>query len=128
MGGIWEERFRKPCLRGKVEFQCLLLGAACSVGAPPKPPPQTSPDLGPIPNDSLLATGLAWPVSAPPAGGEGQSLQQQQQLGLWVIAGFLTFLALEKMFLNSKEKEGPSQVSHKTQSPDMLVLFFVFCF
>ncbi|XP_075817405.1 zinc transporter ZIP13 isoform X4 [Microtus pennsylvanicus] len=44
-------------------------------------------------------------------GGEGQSLQQQQQLGLWVIAGFLTFLALEKMFLNSKEKEGPSQVS-----------------
>ncbi|XP_021087632.1 zinc transporter ZIP13 isoform X8 [Mesocricetus auratus] len=66
---------------------------------------------GPIPNGSLLATGLAWPVSAPPAGGEGQSLQQQQQLGLWVIAGFLTFLALEKMFLNSKEKEGPSQVS-----------------
>ncbi|XP_015858356.1 zinc transporter ZIP13 isoform X3 [Peromyscus maniculatus bairdii] len=55
------------------------------------------------------ATGLAWPVSAPPAG-EGQSLQQQQQLGLWVIAGFLTFLALEKMFLNGKE-EGPSQVS-----------------
>ncbi|XP_008841836.1 zinc transporter ZIP13 isoform X4 [Nannospalax galili] len=45
------------------------------------------------------------------AGGEGQSLQQQQRLGLWVIAGFLTFLALEKMFLNSKEKEGPSQVS-----------------
>ncbi|XP_006500163.1 zinc transporter ZIP13 isoform X3 [Mus musculus] len=55
------------------------------------------------------ATGLAWPVSAPPAGGEGQSLQRQQQLGLWVIAGFLTFLALEKMFLNSKED--PSQVS-----------------
>ncbi|XP_031226805.1 zinc transporter ZIP13 isoform X3 [Mastomys coucha] len=56
------------------------------------------------------ATGLAWPVSAPPAGGEGQSLQRQQQLGLWVIAGFLTFLALEKMFLSSKE-EDPSQVS-----------------
>ncbi|XP_021087621.1 zinc transporter ZIP13 isoform X2 [Mesocricetus auratus] len=68
---------------------------------------------GPIPNGSLLATGLAWPVSAPPAGGEGQSLQQQQQLGLWVIAGFLTFLALEKMFLNSKEKEGPSQALSK---------------
>ncbi|XP_075817403.1 zinc transporter ZIP13 isoform X2 [Microtus pennsylvanicus] len=46
-------------------------------------------------------------------GGEGQSLQQQQQLGLWVIAGFLTFLALEKMFLNSKEKEGPSQAPSK---------------
>ncbi|XP_008841834.1 zinc transporter ZIP13 isoform X2 [Nannospalax galili] len=47
------------------------------------------------------------------AGGEGQSLQQQQRLGLWVIAGFLTFLALEKMFLNSKEKEGPSQAPSK---------------
>ncbi|XP_045681691.1 zinc transporter ZIP13 isoform X2 [Phyllostomus hastatus] len=44
-------------------------------------------------------------------GGEGQSLQQQQQLGLWVIAGFLTFLALEKMFLDSKEQEGANQVS-----------------
>lgn len=56
---------------------------------------------------------LAWPGLSvlPPAGGEGQSLQQQQQLGLWVIAGFLTFLALEKMFLDSKEKEGASQVS-----------------
>ncbi|XP_053780814.1 zinc transporter ZIP13 isoform X3 [Desmodus rotundus] len=48
---------------------------------------------------------------AAPAGGEGQSLQQQQQLGLWVIAGFLTFLALEKMFLDSKEQEGANQVS-----------------
>lgn len=45
----------------------------------------------------------------PPAGGEGQSLQQQQQLGLWVIAGILTFLALEKMFLDSKA-ERTSQV------------------
>ncbi|CAK6449445.1 unnamed protein product [Pipistrellus nathusii] len=43
-------------------------------------------------------------------GGERQSLQQQQQLGLWVIAGFLTFLALEKTFLDSKEQEGTSQV------------------
>nr|XP_058925591.1 zinc transporter ZIP13 isoform X2 [Kogia breviceps] len=46
-------------------------------------------------------------------GGEGQSLQQQQQLGLWVIAGFLTFLALEKMFLDSKEKEETSQAPSK---------------
>lgn len=46
-------------------------------------------------------------------GGEGQSLQQQQQLGLWVIAGFLTFLALEKVFLDSKEKEGSRQASSK---------------
>ncbi|KAM8813966.1 zinc transporter ZIP13 isoform 3-T4 [Rhynchonycteris naso] len=44
-------------------------------------------------------------------GGERQSLQQQQQLGLWVIAGFLTFLALEKMFLDRREQEGTSQVS-----------------
>ncbi|XP_013976774.1 zinc transporter ZIP13 isoform X1 [Canis lupus familiaris] len=58
---------------------------------------------------------LAWPGLSvlPPAGGEGQSLQQQQQLGLWVIAGFLTFLALEKMFLDSKEKEGASQAPSK---------------
>ncbi|KAK2100474.1 hypothetical protein P7K49_021822 [Saguinus oedipus] len=57
---------------------------------------------------------LAWPGLAllPPAGGEGQSLQQQQQLGLWVIAGILTFLVLEKMFLDSKE-EGTSQAPSK---------------
>ncbi|CAK7308371.1 zinc transporter ZIP13 isoform X5 [Vulpes vulpes] len=58
----------------------------------------------------LLPEAWAYTCSASP-GGEGQSLQQQQQLGLWVIAGFLTFLALEKMFLDSKEKEGASQVS-----------------
>ncbi|XP_036282960.1 zinc transporter ZIP13 isoform X3 [Pipistrellus kuhlii] len=46
-------------------------------------------------------------------GGERQSLQQQQQLGLWVIAGFLTFLALEKTFLDSKEQEGTSQAPRK---------------
>lgn len=73
--------------------------------------PRHSPDLAPL--QTAPPTALAWPgpVSAAPAGGEGQSLQQQQQLGLWVIAGFLTFLALEKMFLDSKEKEGTSQVS-----------------
>ncbi|XP_066217672.1 zinc transporter ZIP13 isoform X2 [Saccopteryx leptura] len=46
-------------------------------------------------------------------GGEGQSLQQQQHLGLWVIAGFLTFLALEKMFLDRREQEGTSQAPSK---------------
>ncbi|MEJ1278430.1 solute carrier family 39 (metal ion transporter) member 13 [Cricetulus griseus] len=60
----------------------------------------------------LLPEAWAYTCSISP-GGEGQSLQQQQQLGLWVIAGFLTFLALEKMFLNSKEKEGPSQALSK---------------
>ncbi|XP_019511845.1 PREDICTED: zinc transporter ZIP13 isoform X4 [Hipposideros armiger] len=63
----------------------------------------------------LLPEAWAYTCSAsrvlPSAGGEGQSLQQQQQLGLWVIAGFLTFLALEKMFLDSKEQERTSQVS-----------------
>lgn len=61
---------------------------------------------------------LAWPGLSvlPPAGGEGRSLQQQQQLGLWVIAGFLTFLALEKMFLDSKEQEESSQVSPEPQN------------
>ncbi|XP_077902153.1 zinc transporter ZIP13 isoform X5 [Ictidomys tridecemlineatus] len=57
----------------------------------------------------LLPEAWAYTCSSSP-GGEGQSLQQQQQLGLWVIAGFLTFLALEKMFLDSK-KEGANQVS-----------------
>ncbi|KAF5920628.1 hypothetical protein HPG69_011208 [Diceros bicornis minor] len=60
----------------------------------------------------LLPEAWAYTCSASP-GGEGQSLQQQQQLGLWVIAGFLTFLALEKMFLDSKEKEGTSQAPSK---------------
>lgn len=38
-------------------------------------------------------------------------MQQQQKLGLWVIAGFFTFLTLEMMFLDRKEKEDSSQVS-----------------
>ncbi|PNJ68291.1 SLC39A13 isoform 5 [Pongo abelii] len=59
----------------------------------------------------LLPEAWAYTCSASP-GGEGQSLQQQQQLGLWVIAGILTFLALEKMFLDSKE-EGTSQAPNK---------------
>ncbi|KAF6334307.1 solute carrier family 39 member 13 [Rhinolophus ferrumequinum] len=65
----------------------------------------------------LLPEAWAYTCSASPvfpsAGGEGQSLQQQQQLGLWVIAGFLTFLALEKMFLDSKEQERTSQAPSK---------------
>uniref|UniRef100_A0A2K6DF86 Zinc transporter ZIP13 n=1 Tax=Macaca nemestrina TaxID=9545 RepID=A0A2K6DF86_MACNE len=59
----------------------------------------------------LLPEAWAYTCSAGP-GGEGQSLQQQQQLGLWVIAGILTFLALEKMFLDSKA-ERTSQAPNK---------------
>uniref|UniRef100_A0A2K5JWX3 Zinc transporter ZIP13 n=1 Tax=Colobus angolensis palliatus TaxID=336983 RepID=A0A2K5JWX3_COLAP len=59
----------------------------------------------------LLPEAWAYTCSTSP-GGEGQSLQQQQQLGLWVIAGILTFLALEKMFLDSKS-EGTSQAPNK---------------
>ncbi|XP_017384696.1 zinc transporter ZIP13 isoform X1 [Cebus imitator] len=59
----------------------------------------------------LLPEAWAYTCSTGP-GGEGQSLQQQQQLGLWVIAGILTFLVLEKMFLDSKE-EGTSQAPSK---------------
>ncbi|KAK1335735.1 hypothetical protein QTO34_003529 [Cnephaeus nilssonii] len=55
-------------------------------------------------------------------GGERQSLQQQQQLGLWVIAGFLTFLALEKMFLDSKEQEGTNQAPRKDPAAAAAVL------
>ncbi|XP_053416757.1 zinc transporter ZIP13 isoform X3 [Nycticebus coucang] len=65
----------------------------------------------------LLPEAWAYTCSASPvlpsAGGEGQSLQQQQQLGLWVIAGILTFLALEKMFLDSKERDGTNQAPSK---------------
>lgn len=42
---------------------------------------------------------------------EGQSFQQQKLLGLWVIIGFLTFLVLEKIFLEEEEKECPGVVS-----------------
>nr|XP_044997160.1 zinc transporter ZIP13 isoform X1 [Jaculus jaculus]XP_044997162.1 zinc transporter ZIP13 isoform X1 [Jaculus jaculus] len=59
----------------------------------------------------LLPEAWAYTCSISP-GGEGQSLQQQQQLGLWVIAGFLTFLALEKLFLSSEE-DGTSQAPRK---------------
>ncbi|XP_036181819.1 zinc transporter ZIP13 isoform X2 [Myotis myotis] len=55
-------------------------------------------------------------------GGERQSLQQQQQLGLWVIAGFLTFLALEKMFLDRKEQEETSQAPRKDPAAAAAVL------
>ncbi|XP_054998482.1 zinc transporter ZIP13 isoform X3 [Sorex araneus] len=58
----------------------------------------------------LLPEAWAHTCSGSP-GAEGQNLQQQQKLGLWVIAGFFAFLALEKMFLDSKEKEGSGQVS-----------------
>ncbi|XP_006157877.1 zinc transporter ZIP13 isoform X3 [Tupaia chinensis] len=60
----------------------------------------------------LLPEAWAYTCSAS-SGGERQTLQQQQQLGLWVIAGFLTFLGLEKMFLDSKEREGASQAPSK---------------
>ncbi|XP_012658385.1 zinc transporter ZIP13 isoform X2 [Otolemur garnettii] len=60
----------------------------------------------------LLPEAWAYTCSASP-GGEGQSLQQQQQLGLWVIAGILSFLALEKMFLDNKERQGTTQAPSK---------------
>ncbi|XP_072473694.1 zinc transporter ZIP13 isoform X3 [Notamacropus eugenii] len=58
----------------------------------------------------LLPEAWAYTCSATTGRG-GQSLQQQQLLGLWVITGFLTFLGLEKMFLDSREKDHPSQIS-----------------
>lgn len=52
----------------------------------------------------------AWAyISSSDPGAEGHKLQLQQKLGLWVIAGFLTFLALEKMFLDIQETKGGSQ-------------------
>uniref|UniRef100_A0A2K5JWT3 Zinc transporter ZIP13 n=1 Tax=Colobus angolensis palliatus TaxID=336983 RepID=A0A2K5JWT3_COLAP len=56
----------------------------------------------------------AWAYTCSTSPGEPGARQCQEwgpgQLGLWVIAGILTFLALEKMFLDSKS-EGTSQVS-----------------
>ena len=49
----------------------------------------------------------AWAYTCSAAAGEGQSFQQQKLLGLWVIIGFLTFLALEKIFLEKEEEECP---------------------
>ncbi|KFZ50090.1 Zinc transporter ZIP13, partial [Podiceps cristatus] len=48
----------------------------------------------------------AWAYTCSATTGEGQSFQQQKLLGLWVITGFLTFLVLEKIFLE-KEEECP---------------------
>ncbi|KAM6273628.1 zinc transporter ZIP13 isoform 1-T2 [Porphyrio hochstetteri] len=49
----------------------------------------------------------AWAYTCSATTGEGQSFQQQKLLGLWVIIGFLTFLVLEKIFLEKEEKERP---------------------
>nr|XP_009681068.1 PREDICTED: LOW QUALITY PROTEIN: zinc transporter ZIP13 [Struthio camelus australis] len=49
----------------------------------------------------------AWAYTCSATAGEGQSFQQQKLLGLWVIIGFLTFLALEKIFLEKEEKDCP---------------------
>ncbi|XP_010016737.1 PREDICTED: zinc transporter ZIP13 [Nestor notabilis] len=52
----------------------------------------------------------AWAYTCSATSGEGQSFQQQKLLGLWVIIGFLTFLVLEKIFLEEEEKECPGVV------------------
>nr|XP_009512204.1 PREDICTED: zinc transporter ZIP13 [Phalacrocorax carbo] len=49
----------------------------------------------------------AWAYTCSATTGEGQSFQQQKLLGLWVIIGFLTFLVLEKIFLEKEEEECP---------------------
>ncbi|KAM6254492.1 zinc transporter ZIP13 isoform 1-T3 [Spheniscus humboldti] len=49
----------------------------------------------------------AWAYTCSATTGEGQSFQQQKLLGLWVIIGFLTFLVLEKIFLEKEERECP---------------------
>lgn len=64
----------------------------------------------------------AWAYTCSSSLGERQSLQQQQQLGLWVIAGFLTFLALEKMFLGRKEQEETNQAPRKDPAAAAAVL------
>ncbi|KFO82891.1 Zinc transporter ZIP13, partial [Cuculus canorus] len=46
----------------------------------------------------------AWAYTCSATTGERQSFQQQKLLGLWVIIGFLTFLVLEKIFLEREEE------------------------
>ncbi|XP_075282415.1 zinc transporter ZIP13 isoform X3 [Opisthocomus hoazin] len=53
----------------------------------------------------------AWTYTCSATTGEGQSFQQQKLLGLWVITGFLTFLVLEKIFLEKEEEACPGVIS-----------------
>ncbi|XP_064368800.1 zinc transporter ZIP13 isoform X2 [Dromaius novaehollandiae] len=59
----------------------------------------------------------AWAYTCSATAGEGQSFQQQKLLGLWVIIGFLTFLALEKIFVEKEEKDCPG-VGSDSKAPD----------
>ncbi|XP_025940550.1 zinc transporter ZIP13 isoform X2 [Apteryx mantelli] len=59
----------------------------------------------------------AWAYTCSATAGEGQSFQQQKLLGLWVIIGFLTFLALEKIFLEKEEKDFPG-VGSDSKAPE----------
>ncbi|XP_027741958.1 zinc transporter ZIP13 [Empidonax traillii] len=49
----------------------------------------------------------AWAYTCAATTGEEQSFHQQKLLGLWVIIGFITFLVLEKIFLEKEEKDYP---------------------
>uniref|UniRef100_A0A8C8RBB9 Zinc transporter ZIP13 n=1 Tax=Pelusios castaneus TaxID=367368 RepID=A0A8C8RBB9_9SAUR len=53
----------------------------------------------------------AWAYTCSASAGGGQSFQQQKLLGLWVIIGFLTFLTIEKMFLEREKQEWSSSGS-----------------
>lgn len=108
--GIWRGTCPGPSAQVPMDVPRFQLPA--SPGTLPLSLPWTRSHSKWPPSVALAGLGLS---VLPPAGGEGQSLQQQQQLGLWVIAGFLTFLALEKMFLDGKEKEATSQVSPRPQ-------------
>ncbi|XP_062433751.1 zinc transporter ZIP13 [Rhea pennata] len=61
----------------------------------------------------------AWAYTCSATAGEGQSFQQQKLLGLWVIIGFLTFLALEKIFLEKEEKDCPG-VGSDSKAPEKI--------
>ncbi|XP_041132519.1 zinc transporter ZIP13-like isoform X2 [Polyodon spathula] len=59
----------------------------------------------------------AWAYSCSSSGTDGShSHQQHASMGLWVIAGLLTFLVLEKMFPDGEREEEGASVSSCTES------------
>ncbi|RXM34401.1 Zinc transporter ZIP13 [Acipenser ruthenus] len=58
----------------------------------------------------------AWAYSCSSSGTDSQSHQQHKTMGLWVIAGLLTFLVLEKMFPDREREEEDESLSSCTDS------------
>ncbi|XP_017948773.2 zinc transporter ZIP13 isoform X1 [Xenopus tropicalis] len=62
----------------------------------------------------------AWAYTCSATTGSYQSLQQQRLLGLWVITGFLSFLLLEKTFLDEKREEQVDSTTPKEAKESLI--------